>query len=161
VGGLVGRSGGFFDASNVLFRPGLTSWMVLLGIVSWGSECVAFYLILVGLDVEPGWHLLLVATFVLAVSSIFGAISMLPGGLFIAEASVTGLLLLLLPPDEISRSTAVAATLLIRFATLWFAMLLGFGALALLLPRLSEAERDRQEPDAPVPSLRVEPRRGG
>ena len=40
--------------------------------------------------------------------------------------------LLLLPPAEMDRSTAAAATLLIRFATLWFAVLLGLAALALL-----------------------------
>lgn len=142
VGGAVGQAGGFFDASNVLFRPGLLAGMTLLGVVSWAGECLAFYIVLIGLDLDPSWRLVLVATFVLAVSSVFGAISLLPGGLVVAEAGVTGLLLLLLPSDEISRGGAVAATLLIRFATLWFAVFLGFGAIGLLYPRLGKSRRD-------------------
>jgi uncharacterized membrane protein YbhN (UPF0104 family) len=143
VGGAIGRSGGFFDASNVLFRPRLVSHMTALGVVSWAGECVAFFLVLVGLGLTPSWELLLVATFVLAVSSIFGAISMLPGGLGVADASVAALLLLLIPSDEIDRGMAAAATLLIRFATLWFAVLLGFVALALLAPKLRSADSNR------------------
>ena len=149
IGGKVGHAHGFFDASNVLFRPRLVAATVVLGVVSWAGECVAFFLVLTGLGLKPDAHLLLVATFVLAVSSIFGAVSMLPGGLIVAEASVAGLLLLLLPSDEISRGTAAAATLLIRFATLWFAVFLGFAALGLHSARLARAGR----PDVAAPPM--------
>ena len=44
------------------------------------------------------------------------------GGLGAAEASIAGMLGLLL---GLTRDTAAAATLLIRFATLWFAVALG------------------------------------
>lgn len=160
IGGVAARAAGFFDASSIVFRPRLTVGMTVLGIASWAGECLAFYLILIGLGLDPGWQLLLVATFVLAVSSVFGALSMLPGGLIVAEASVTGLLLLLLPSDEISRGTAVAATLLIRFATLWFAVLLGFLALALLYPRLA-AVRGDGEADVPVTGMLVGSQKDG
>ena len=46
---------------------------------------------------------------------------MLPGGLGATEASLTGLLVLLNIPKDIS----VASTFIIRVATLWFAVLLG------------------------------------
>src|SRR3712207_3565996 len=49
VGGVVGHAAHFFDASNVLFRPGLVVWMTLLGTISWFAECLAFYLVLTGL----------------------------------------------------------------------------------------------------------------
>lgn len=124
----------FLDASNVLYAPGLLLGSIALGVVSWFGECVAFFLILTGLGLEPSWHLLVVATFVLSVSSVFGALSLLPGGLGVAEASVAGMLLLLLG-DDLDRGTAAAATLLIRFATLWFAVILGFVALAILQRR--------------------------
>ncbi len=132
AGRFVDRIAGFFNASNMLFRPKLLAGMVGLGIVSWFSECVAFFLVLRGLGFEASWRLLLVATFVLAVSSVFGALSLLPGGLGVAEASVAGMLLILLESDGISRGTAAAATLIIRFATLWFAVLIGFIALGLV-----------------------------
>ena len=122
----------FVEASDQLLRPGLLGMGVGLGIVSWAGECAAFYLVLVGLGLPGSWHLLLVATFVLAVSSLAGAVSMLPGGLGVADASIAGMLLLLVPDDAMTRGTAIAATLLIRFATLWFAVILGVLALALL-----------------------------
>jgi uncharacterized protein (TIRG00374 family) len=122
----------FLQASNILLRPSLLSGAVAIGIVSWGMECVALFLILTGLGLDPSWHLLLTATFVLSVSSVFGAISMLPGGLGVAEASVAGMLLLLINDTTMSTGVAAAATLLVRFSTLWFGVLLGFLALAVM-----------------------------
>ena len=132
LGRAVGHASGFLDASNALYRPRLLLGAVALGVVSWAGECVAFFLILWGLDVPASWHLLLVATFVLSASSIFGALSVLPGGLGVAEASIAGMLLLLVDDPAMTRGVAVAATLLIRFATLWFAVFLGVLALAML-----------------------------
>lgn len=122
----------FLATSNVLLRPRLLTAAVAVGILSWGMECLALYLILIGLGLDASWHLLLIATFVLSVSSVFGAISMLPGGLGVAEASVTGMLLLLIDDATMTKGVAAAATLLVRFSTLWFGVLLGFAALALL-----------------------------
>ncbi|HEV2108227.1 MAG TPA: lysylphosphatidylglycerol synthase transmembrane domain-containing protein [Thermomicrobiales bacterium] len=122
----------FLEASNVLLRPSLLGGAVAVGIVSWGMECAALFLILTGLGLDPSWHLLLVATFVLSVSSVFGAISMLPGGLGVAEASVAAMLLLLIDDPTMTKGVAAAATLLVRFSTLWFGILLGFVALAML-----------------------------
>lgn len=139
VGGLVEHLGGFFSASNVLFRPRLVAGMVALGVISWFAECVAFFLVLWGLGFDASWRLLLIATFVLAVSSVFGAVSMLPGGLGVAEASVAGMLLILLEGDGIGRGVATAATLIIRFATLWFAVFLGFAALAIISRKLRKS----------------------
>jgi len=132
VGPRVEHGVAFVHASAELLGARLLAGAVGLGIVSWAGECVAFFLVLVGLGLDPSWHLLLVATFVLAVSSIVGALSMLPGGLGVADASVAGMLLLFLPGDEMTRGTAVAATLLIRFATLWFGVIIGVVALAML-----------------------------
>lgn len=60
--------------------------------------------------------------FILAFSTVVGAASTLPGGLGAAEASIAGMVVVLLGlPADI----AAAATLLIRFATLWFGISLG------------------------------------
>ncbi len=68
------------------------------------------------------------AIFILAFSTVVGAASTLPGGLGAAEASITGMLVMFLNlPVELS----AAATLLIRFATLWFGVSLGVVAWAL------------------------------
>jgi glycosyltransferase 2 family protein len=115
----------FYEGSFSLFRPGSTAIAVLLGTVSWLGEGIGFYLILIGLGLTPGANLLSVAVFVLAFSTVVGAVSALPGGLGAAEASIAGMLTLLL---GVHPAVAAAATLLIRLATLWFGV--GLGLLA-------------------------------
>ncbi|CUS88292.1 flippase-like domain-containing protein [Candidatus Kryptobacter tengchongensis] len=65
------------------------------------------------------------ATFIYSFSTLAGAISMLPGGLGFTEGSMSGLLIF----NKIPKNTAVAITIIIRFATLWFAVALGLIAL--------------------------------
>ncbi len=113
---------GFYEASYQLFRPGPTLIAVSLGTVSWLGEGVGFFLILRGLGMPSSVNTLTLAVFVLAFSTVVGAVSALPGGLGAAEASLTGLLLLTLAPP---RALAVAATLLVRLGTLWFGVGLG------------------------------------
>jgi uncharacterized protein (TIRG00374 family) len=110
----------------------LLDWRVLListliSFVSWGFECIAFYYVLVGLGVAGTPLLLLQATFIFAASTLFGLVSFLPGGLGVSEVSSVGLLVSLV---GVSVATATTATILIRFCTLWFGVLLGIVALA-------------------------------
>lgn len=112
----------FYEGSFALFRPYATLVGVGLGTISWLGEGIGFYFILRGLGLPASSTLLATAIFVLAFSTIVGAASTLPGGLGAAEASIAGMLTLL---SGINPSTASAATLLIRMATLWFSVLLG------------------------------------
>lgn len=132
----------FYESSYQLLRLKNLLWAVAIGFVSWSGECVAFYYVLVGLGQEQSPMLLIQAAFVLAASSLVGAVSMLPGGLAAAEGSITGLLLLLGVTAE--PSTAAAATLLIRFCTLWFGVAVGTVALTVFSNRLKEAVAIRQ-----------------
>lgn len=118
-----------YESTYALFRPGKLVTAVGIGFVSWWGECLAFFLILVGLGLEPTFTLLITATFILATASLLGSISMLPGGLGAAEASVAGLLLLVITDPQMTPDLAAAATLLVRFATLWFGVLVGLVAL--------------------------------
>lgn len=119
----------FYESSYRLFRLGPLLLAIAMGLISWGSECVAFYLVLVGLGIPASPELLLQSAFVLAVATLAGSASMLPGGLAVAEGSLAGLLLLLAVTSE--PALAAAATLLIRFGTLWFGV--AVGALALFI----------------------------
>ena len=94
----------------------------LLSVVAWAAEALAFQWILQGLGLDSGFAF---AAFVYAVAMLAGALSFMPGGLGGAEAAMVALLLWAgMPlPD------AVAATVLIRLATLWFAVVLGLFAL--------------------------------
>lgn len=112
----------FYEGSFRLFRPGATLAAVGLGTISWLGEGLGFYLILLGLGIEPGWRTASIAVFILSFSTVVGAASTLPGGLGAAEASIAGMLALLV---GLPGGTAAAATLLIRFATQWFGVALG------------------------------------
>jgi len=122
----------FFGASEALLRPRQLVAGSVLGFLAWGAECVALFVVLLGLGVPGSWHLLLVAVFVMAVSTLLGAVSMLPGGLGVADASVATMLVVLLDGDVMTRGIAAAAALLIRFATLWFGTLIGLASLGVL-----------------------------
>lgn len=76
------------------------------------------YLVFTGLGVEIG---LFESMFIFAFSSIVGVITMLPGGLGTAEGSMVGLAIM----GGVEISKATAATLLIRFSTLWFGVIMG------------------------------------
>jgi uncharacterized protein (TIRG00374 family) len=112
----------FYESAFALFRPRATLLAVSLGTAAWFGEGLAMYWVLTGLGVAQGTQTLSLAVFILAFSTVIGAVSALPGGLGAAEASIAGMLSLLLP---LSASVAAAATLLIRFATLWFGVGLG------------------------------------
>jgi len=112
----------FYEGSYSLFRPRAILIAVSLGTISWLGEGIGMYLVLLGLGTAPGWGTLSIAVFVLAFSTVIGAISALPGGLGAADASIAGMLTLLL---DLSRDISAAATLIIRFATLWFGVLIG------------------------------------
>jgi glycosyltransferase 2 family protein len=112
----------FYEGSFMVFRPAATAFAVLLGTISWLGEGLGFYLILLGLGMQPSLELAATAVFVLAFSTVVGAASALPGGLGAAEASIAGMLLFIL---QLNPAVATSATLLIRLATLWFGVVLG------------------------------------
>lgn len=92
--------------------------MTLLSIISWGFECVGYYLILknFNLSVSIFW-----AFFSYSFSTIVGAASMLPGGLGVTEGSLT----LMVMKKGLSKSDAFTSTFIVRVVTLWFAVLIG------------------------------------
>jgi uncharacterized protein (TIRG00374 family) len=98
---------------------------IAISVIAWFFECLGFYVVLKvfasSTNVEVS---LLIATFIYGFSTLVGAITMLPGGLGATEASLTGLLLLL----KIPKSISVASTIIIRVATLWFAVVVGIFA---------------------------------
>ncbi|MFM2309611.1 MAG: hypothetical protein RLY87_1733 [Chloroflexota bacterium] len=105
----------------------LLGWRMLmvstvLSIVSWFFECIAFVYVLQGLGIVPTVLVLQQATFIFAASTLFGLVSLIPGGLGVSEASSTGLLVWMIP---MTQAAATAATVVIRFGTLWFGVGLG------------------------------------
>jgi uncharacterized protein (TIRG00374 family) len=111
-------------AAAVLLENRLLVGMTALSAVSWLCECLAAYVCIRGL----GLHLSVAdAIAVFSLGSLAGALSFLPGGLGVAETSMTGLIRVL---GDVPKAAAAAATVLIRLATLWFAVAVGLVALA-------------------------------
>lgn len=110
--------------SGRCFRLPMLLYGIALGLVAWGAEGMAFYYIMhvLGSDLS-----LPTALFIYAFSMLVGALSFLPGGLGGAEATMVTLLIL----NHVAQPQAVAATVLIRLATLWFAVALGVIALTM------------------------------
>lgn len=104
---------------------------VALSVVSWSCECIAFYVVLEALGLT-GCAGFLNAVFIYAFSTIAGAITMMPGGIGLTEVSLTGLLVKISCENPIPTSLAAAATIIIRLCTLWFAVVVGIIASAML-----------------------------
>jgi uncharacterized protein (TIRG00374 family) len=102
--------------------------LTALSVVAWSAEALAFDWILewMGADIPLSF-----AVFVYALAMLAGAVSFMPGGLGGAEAVMVGLLVW----KGMDSADAVAATVLIRLATLWFAVAIG----AVMLIRLRGA----------------------
>ena len=127
---------GFYQGLSNLVRPWPMFWATSLAVLAWLAECVGFALILAAF---PGTHVPLgLATLIYAVTTIAGALSFLPGGLLVTEATMA--LLLVQAAQGVDEPTAVAATLLVRLATLWFAVAIGLLALTALRHGSSKAD---------------------
>jgi uncharacterized protein (TIRG00374 family) len=109
--------------------------LTILSVIAWSAEALAFDWILkwMGADIP-----LTFAVFVYALAMLAGAVSFMPGGLGGAEAVMVGLLVW----KGMNSADAVAATVLIRLATLWFAVAIG----ALMLFRLNGARTPEGQP---------------
>lgn len=125
-----------YESSYQLLKIKPLILMTLLSLVSWGFECLGYYLILVNFNADFG---LLWASFSYSFSTIVGAISMLPGGLGLTEGSLTFLLI----QKGISADIAVATTFIVRVVTLWFAVLVGIVSLSFYQKRFGQIKSDQ------------------
>jgi len=117
------------ETSKTLLSPQKVLVSMMFSVLAWGLEAAAFYFVLAGFGftaISFYW-----AVFIYALSTIAGALSMLPGGIVSTEATMFALLAL----QNISVSMSVPAVLLFRFCTLWFIPLLGVFFMIFLLKK--------------------------
>jgi uncharacterized protein (TIRG00374 family) len=114
---------------RILTTPRLLVLPTLLSICAWALEGIALWVIVRGFGeharISP-------TTFSYATATLAGALVPVPGGLGVTDKLIEELLMRLggVPP-----AMATAAMLLTRLATLWFAVAVGFCALAILRAR--------------------------
>ena len=119
----------FYESTYHILGPRNLAIAVGIGIVSWTCEGLAYYVVLRGAypALAPGIETVLTAVFIFSVSTVLGALAATPGGLGAIEASLVALSQRLL---GLAPASAIAAALLVRFATLWFGVALGLASLA-------------------------------
>lgn len=123
---------GFYQSAFVLFSPKRLAIAVAIGFVSWMGEGIALYYVLRGLGADNSFELAVESIFILSITSVAGAILLLPGGLGVAEGGIAGLTTLL---TNLSREASATGALLIRICTLWFGVAVGLLALLALTRR--------------------------
>ncbi len=135
---LAPRVEGAFVSTRILLAPREIFMPTVLSVLGWGLECTGFWLI--ANQVVPDSVPFLYAVFAFAFSAVAGAVAIIaPGGLLITEGFLGTLLRPKYQPivertlglagdaaREAARSQALAAVLLARACTLWFAVLVGF-----------------------------------
>jgi glycosyltransferase 2 family protein len=132
------RAARAYDSLRVVASPRALAWPVLLSFVGWGLEGVALHLLLRGFGQHPP---LPFSVFFYATATLAGALVPVPGGLGVTEAVIHEQLVHVAGAPE---GVATACMLLIRLATLWWAVLVGFVALGWLrleFPRELAASR--------------------
>ena len=110
------------ESLKLLTAPRVMLVAVALGAVAWFSEGLALWVILQGLD---GPLVIYRVLPIYAASTLVGAITTLPGGLGGTEGSMVALL----QQSGLAADVASAGTLIVRVVTLFFAVLVGLGAL--------------------------------
>jgi len=143
-----------YDSLRLCASPSALVWPVLLSFIGWGLEGLALHVLIAGFGEHPT---LSFSVFFYATATLAGALVPVPGGLGVTEAVIHEQLVHVAGTPE---GVATACMLLIRLATLWWAVLVGFVALAGLRLRFPRelgsvaTSADSPEPDAaPAPPL--------
>jgi len=102
-----------------LMNPKNITLMSFLSAFAWFFECLALFFVIIGFGDSIS---VLISTFVFSFASLAGAVSMIPGGLGVAEATFSGLLQYF----GLTATISVGVAIIIRFGTLWYGAILGF-----------------------------------
>jgi uncharacterized membrane protein YbhN (UPF0104 family) len=126
-----------YESLHRLTRPGTLLLSTALSTFAWALEGISLWVLLRGFPGSPPLDLG-ASVFAYSAATIAGAVAMSPGGLGVTESGMA-YFILTLSGGSIERPVAVAAMLLCRLATLWWAVLLG-GLALVAFRRLRRAE---------------------
>jgi glycosyltransferase 2 family protein len=119
------------DALRRIASPRALVGPIVLSMIGWGCEGVGLSVILWGFEAHSPLPL---TVFFYSTASLAGALVPVPGGLGVVEAMLHEQLVRL---GGVPVAQAAASMILIRFATLWWAVVVGFASLGLLRARYS------------------------
>lgn len=133
----------FYESSREIFQPRHILRVIWPGIGVFLSSTLCFVFVLAGFGVPITWEVFLQAAFMVGVTSAVGALSFIPNGAGITEATNTLLILALIGPQYPlmnNEAVAAAASLIQGFFHKWFRVLLGIGVALVYRNRLFSAE---------------------
>jgi uncharacterized protein (TIRG00374 family) len=102
-----------------VMKPKLFITLSLLNAVAWFCECLGFYCVVLGFNQRLSVPL---SVFIFSFASLAGGVSMIPGGIGLAEATIAGFLQL----NGFSPALAIGAALIVRLGSFWYGVVLGF-----------------------------------
>ncbi len=111
-----------YDSSNELTKLRHLLNTTLFGLGAYFSDCIGFYLILLGLGESPSATLFAQATFILGFSVIISAISAMPGGAGGREVTIAVMLSSIV---GMSKDAVGAGVLLIGIFQIWLGVVVG------------------------------------
>jgi uncharacterized membrane protein YbhN (UPF0104 family) len=117
------------ESLRMLASPSRLLVPMTLSVGAWACEGVALWVLLLGFGARAP---MLLSVFFYETASLAGALIPVPGGLGIVESMLREQLVYL---GGVPAGAATASMILVRFATLWWAVLVGFLALGLLRTR--------------------------
>ncbi len=109
----------FNEGLNSLVTPKITLFGWLISFPSWFIEAISAYFAFLSFGINLNFIDTTQFTFS---STLFGALSLLPGGIGVTEGSLIGLII----SKGVQFATASALVLFIRLTSIWFATALGF-----------------------------------
>jgi len=119
-----------------LMRPKGLVFTSFVSAFAWFFECLALYYVIMGFGESIN---IVISTFVFSFASLAGAVSMIPGGLGVAEGTITGLLQYF----GLSAAISIGAAIIIRFGTLWYGAILGFSVYLIFKKRVIVEKQNR------------------
>ena len=136
-----------YESAYIIFKPRNLTIALLVGLIAWAAEGVAFGIVLAGFGAPATWETLLMAIFIFNISTVIGAVTAMPGGVGGFEGSTVFWTNRLF---NMEMATATAAALLVRFCTLWLGV--GVGAISFLLwPDLLAGAETLDQANQPEP----------
>lgn len=136
----------FYESSREIFQLKHVIPMSIVGMALYVASSTGFMIVLLGLGFDFSWQLFLQTTFILGVTSAVAALSFVPNGAGIAEASnavmLTGIIGAVNP--AMTLTVATTAAIIQGFFHKWFRVLVGLAVAIIFRKRLFDESFERE-----------------
>jgi uncharacterized protein (TIRG00374 family) len=124
-----------YETTNKIIKPEIFISLSLLNALAWFFECIGLYCVIIGfgkfIDISR-------STFIFSFSSLAGGISMIPGGIGVTEAGISGLLIM----NGIAPTLSVGIALIHRLGSFWYGATLGLAVHIMFKKRIMKNQRE-------------------